>query len=147
MIFNRTKSIRHYFPDIVIARDMLKRGVEKYSNHKKYTLVDADDALCNGKLYFEGHPIAYKDEHGGKLYVSPGLAAVMYATGKEPRWYDLNTPCNTYHWSFDKTRDLINALDALYNGNPFYWNQMYGQERRVSVLGKTPFNYFKRLWI
>jgi hypothetical protein len=132
-LFNRIKPIRHYFPDIIIAKDMLKRGVEKYGNHKKYTLVRGHDALCNGKLFFEGHPLAYKDDHEGNLYISPGLAAVMYATGKEPKWYDLNTPFNTYRWNFDDTRDLIGALDALYEGDPFYWNLQYGEQRTVHI--------------
>ena len=101
--------------------------------NKKYTLTDGSDALCNGKLFFEGHPLEYRDDHEGKLYVSPGLAAVMYATGKEPRWYDLNTPCNTYHWPFDQTRDLIGALDALYEGNDFYWNELYGEQGSVTI--------------
>ena len=144
-MFNRIKSIRHYFPDIVIAKDMIKRGVEKYTNHKKYTLVDGDDALCNGKLFFSGHPLEYRDVHEGKLYVSPGLAAVMFATGKEPKWADLNTPYITYHWTFDETRDLIGALDALHSGNEFYWNQFYGQENVVGIIQKQKDSTWRRI--
>jgi len=144
-MFNRIKSIRHYFPDIVIAQDLLKRGVEKYTNHRKYTLVNGGDALCNGKLFFSGHPLEYRDVHEGKLYVSPGLAAVMFATRKEPHWFDLNTPYLTYGWTFNDTRDIIGALDALYEGNPWYWNLFYGHENPVSIIHKQKDNTWKRI--
>lgn len=133
-MFNRTKPIRHYFPDIIIANDMLKRGVEKYNNHPKYIIITSKQAsVCNWK-------------GDGKLYITPGRAAIMYATGKEPKWYDLNTPSNTYRWDFNETRDLIGALDALYAGNFSYWNLLYGNERTVEVLVKQRNNTWKKIF-
>lgn len=131
-MFNRIKPIRHYFPDIVIARDMIKAGVEKYKDHKRFTLAD-DLETCSGQIFFDGHPAEYADRLKGKLFISPAIAAIMYATKKEPKVYDLNTPSETYGWKFDETRDLLSALDSLSGGNPYYWNLHYGIQREVTV--------------
>lgn len=113
----RTKPIWYYFPDIAIAQDHIKNGIEKYRHSKKYILGDAHVRGC----------------YDGKLYIDAALAAIMYATGKEPKRCDLNTPSESYGWAFDDTRDILNALNGLHYNNPFYWNILYGEERNVHI--------------
>jgi hypothetical protein len=122
-LFRKVRPIRYYFPDIITAQHLIEKGVEKYANSKKYTF--APSSRCSG--------IFQDPKHGTLLYINPALAAIMYATGKEPKRYDMNTPFATYGWDFNETRDLINALDGLSKGNPFYWNMYYGENRVVRL--------------
>lgn len=119
-MFTRIKSIRHYFPNKEVALQMLAKGKEKYRNSTKYVLTESLH-IATGKLL-------------GKLYIHPGLAAIMYATGKEPKDYDLNTPSETYGWKFDETRDIINALDSLAAGNDYYWNLSYSEPAKTTII-------------
>lgn len=119
MLFKRIKPIRHYFPDIVVAQDHIKKGVEKYRHSSKFTFTDS-------------HSIA-RGQRDGKYYIDAALCAIMYAVGKEPRRSDLNTPSESYGWDFDATRDLLTALSALANNDPTYWNTLYGEQRQVQI--------------
>lgn len=116
-MFKHIKPIRHYFPDIVIAKDHIKQGIEKYRNSKKFTFTDSRQ-IARGL-------------REGKYYIDPALCAIMYAVGVEPKMYDLNTPAESYGWNFDETRDLLSALSALYDNDPTYWNMIYGEHRPV----------------
>lgn len=116
-MFNRIKPIAHYFPNIPTALTMLAEGKKKYQNDKRFTM---DNSKPRGVLE-------------GTAYIDNALAAIMYATGKEPALHDLNTP-GCYGWGFDETRDILNALDALSNNNEWYWNNIYGTEREVKVI-------------
>lgn len=116
-MLNTTKPIRHYFPDIDTAKKMIEKGRQKYRNSTKYVLTESIH-IARGKLL-------------GKLYIDPALAAIMYATGKEPKDYDLNTPAESYGWGFDETRDILNALDGLSRGNEWYWSLYYKKEAQV----------------
>lgn len=109
-MFNRTKPIRQLFPNKEVAREMIRKGVQKYKHSTTFVLTDK---WPNGKLL-------------GKIYITPALAALMYATGKEPKAVDINTPAQTYGWNYNDTRDLISALEGLAKGNDWYWNNIYG---------------------
>lgn len=131
MLFRKIKPIQHYFPDIHTALFNIEMGKNKYRDSKRFVLTDGNPIVLDiyGKIVTVPVP---RGQLLGKLYIDAALAAIMYATGKEPKWHDLNTPSETYGWSFDDTRDLLSALDALSCGNPRYWNEFYGIEGFVS---------------
>lgn len=112
------KPINKYFPDIPTAIKMIEAGKKKYGHHKIFVL---DNDHVRGEM-------------SGKYYIDNALAAIMYATGKEPATHDLNTPSETYGWSFDETRNILNALSALSNNNNYYWHLYYGQSKVESPL-------------
>jgi hypothetical protein len=131
-MFKKIKPIRHYFPDIVVAKYMIKEGIEKYKNHKRFTLID-NMQTCSGQIFYDGHPAQYAKRFKGKLFISPAHAAIMYATRKEPKKNDLNTPSETYGWDFNETRDILAALNGLAHANPFYWNLHFGVQREIII--------------
>jgi hypothetical protein len=125
-MFNKIKSIRHYFPDIPTAMHLIAEGKKKYAKHKKFVLTNEKITRARGRFV----------DAAGKttLYIDPALAAIMYATGKEPKDHDLNTPSETYGWDFNETRDILNALDALSKGDQWYWNLFYGEEGTQRII-------------
>lgn len=122
-MFNKIKPIRHYFPDIPTALEMIKEGRKKYKNSTKYVLTESLQ-IARGQLL-------------GKLYIDSALAAIMYATGKEPKDYDLNTPSETYGWNFNDTRDILNALDSLSRGNDYYWRLYYEEPGTTKIISSS----------
>ena|SRR5687768_10774387 len=121
-MFFKTKPIRYYFPNIEAALTHIELGKRKYSQSDRFIIISDEDHL---------HARGMKAD-GGKYYIDVALAAIMHATGKEPRTYDLNTPAESYGWNFDATRDILSALDALSKGNDYYWNLYYGTEKSPS---------------
>lgn len=120
MLWTKTKPIRYYFPDIHTARFLLNKGGMEYSQDDRFILDDPRWARGTRDRY-------------GRYHIDSALAAIMYATRKEPRMSDLNTPSECYGWTFDETRDILNALHALSDGNEFYWWLLMYQEQMRGV--------------
>lgn len=114
-----TQPFSYYFPDTRTALDLMEKAIEKYRNHPVFIL---DNDKARGYL--------------GKPYIDHALATIMYATGKEPKLTDLNTPM-CYGWTFDETRDILGALGGLSKGDDFYWRITYEERFRPVVKNKT----------
>lgn len=128
------KPISYYFPNIPTALTMLSEGRKKYENDKRFVV---DNSKPRGK---------FVDAQGKvTIFIDNALAAIMYATGKEPELHDLNTP-GCYGWDFDSTIDILNALDALSNNCVHYWNLYYGTEREVKIIPEKRLREFAEMF-
>lgn len=125
VFMKQAKPISYYFPDTPTAIYYIQEGKRKYAHHPKFTLTESSHISRGTFVNTEG-VITH--------YIDPALAAIMVATGKEPKLYDLNTPAESYGWNFNETRDILNALDSLSRGNSYYWNLYYGDISNVKIV-------------
>lgn len=75
-------------------------------------------------------------EYNGVRFLTPSICAIMNAMGYIPMGKECNTPNERYGWDFHECRAIQGAIDAIGNGNLYYWRE-YVEMYRPELVDKT----------